>query len=355
MRVAVVSIVASPYQRDLLRALGRRPEVELEIFYLESGAYDAPWPRQPLAGNERVLPGFWIPLGSGRCHLNWPLPDLRPYDIVIMNSLSSVTAQLLIRTSLRRKPWIFWGERLGERGGLHRRMSAVLHRAAGIAAIGSVAADDYRSRFPEPRIFDIPYHCDLQPFLEAPRPPPGEKATRFLFCGQMIARKGVDVLLAAFQRLGHNARLLLAGREADLPRLLAALPAETRARLEYLGFVAPDNLPEVFGRADVFVLPSRYDGWGVVVNQALGAGLPILCSDQVGAGRDLVTEGENGARFPAGDAASLSRLMQRFLDHPELAPQWGAASREKAGHWTPESGAAKWVEALTTLLPGGEP
>jgi glycosyltransferase involved in cell wall biosynthesis len=349
MKVAFVSVVPSPYQRDLFHALAQRPEVQLSVFYLEAGVPEAAWPRQPLAPCEKILRGFWFHAGSGRCHVNWPLPDLRPFDVVVMNTLMSLTAQWLIRTALRRRPWIFWGERLGQRGGLHAKCAAMLHRAAGIAAIGSFAAEDYRARFPEPRCFRIPYYCDLAPFLATPRRVRTDAHVVFLFCGQMIARKGVDLLLTAFQRLGGAARLLLVGREAELPQLLSPLPPAVRERIEYAGFQAPGDLPQFFARADVFVLPSRYDGWGVVVNQALGAGMPIICSDMVGAGRDLVEEEMNGLRFPAGDAAALAQRMQRFIEQPALIDHWGQVSRRRAHHWTPEAGAAKWVDALQTI------
>ena len=130
--------------------------------------------------------------------------------------------------------------------------------------------------------------------MKAPRKPRTPERITFLFCGQMIARKGVDVLLAAFRQLDSRAELLLVGREAELPEMLASLPAEVSRRIRYAGFQAPEALPDYFSQADAFVLPSRYDGWGVVVNQALGAGLPILCSDTVGAGFDLVNRRSMG-------------------------------------------------------------
>jgi glycosyltransferase involved in cell wall biosynthesis len=175
----------------------------------------------------------------------------------------------------------------------------------------------------------------------------------FFFCGQMIARKGLDHLLEAFAGLAGRfprIRLLLAGREAELPGLLVALPEAVRSRIEYAGFQPPEALPALFARADVFILPSRYDGWGVVVNQAIGAGLPAVCSDAVGAGFDLVEEGANGLHFPAGDVAALSRCMERLATEPGLAAQWGAASRAKAGGWSPDQGAAKWVNVFREVL-----
>lgn len=223
-----------------------------------------------------------------------------------------------------------------------------MHRAAGIAAIGTLAQRDYAARFPEPESFNIPYHCELAPFARPPRAPAQEVC--FLFCGQMIARKGVDLLLQAFTLLEPRARLLLVGREAELPQWLAGLPGDVRARIEYAGFQAPEVLPRFFAHADVFVLPSRYDGWGVVVNQALGAGLPILCSDAVGAAADLVEPEVNGLVLPAGDAAALARAMHRLVEEPATRAAWSAASAARAERWTPLAGASKWVAAFERVL-----
>jgi glycosyltransferase involved in cell wall biosynthesis len=347
--VAFFSVVPSPYQRDLFRALSRRGDVRARIYYLEASRPDSPWPEKPLEEYETVLPGGHVPLRNDRCQWNWPLPKIDACDFVVMNSLMSFTAQWLMRAGLRRKRWIFWGERLRRGGAIHARIAAPLHRAAAIASIGAFAEVDYRERFPEPRHFRIPYYCDLAAFLAAPRRSRKDGNIVFFFCGQMIARKGVDILLEAFQRLPDHARLLLVGREAELPQLLARQRPEVRARILYEGFQPPEALPRYFAQADVFVLPSRYDGWGVVVNQALGAGLPVICSDRVGAGYDLVEEEGNGLKFPAGDAAALAKCMECFVNKPEIIERWGDASREKAGDCLPEVGARKWLEAFDAL------
>lgn len=349
LRVACFSVVPSPYQRDLFAALAARPEVQLDVFYLESASPDSPWPSKPLAAHERILPGFWFGIRSVRCHLNWALPELATYDVVILNTLMSLTAQRLMRFDLRRTPWLFWGERLGKRAGWHDALCAPLQRAAGIVSIGSVAEQDYRQRFPRTRHFNIPYHCDLSPFLAAPRHRRDGQEVTFLLCGQMIARKGLDVILQAFCGLDSRARLLLVGREAELPEMLAPIPQAIRERIRYAGFQAPEALPQYFAQADVFVLPSRYDGWGVVVNQALGAGLPLLCSDAVSAAHDLLEPEVNGLRFAAGDADSARSAMQRMLDEPQLIDEWGEQSRKSAPAWQPVAGAEKWVQTLSVI------
>jgi glycosyltransferase involved in cell wall biosynthesis len=349
IRVAFVSVVPSPYQRDLFAALAARDDVAPRVFYMERAAPDSPWPERPLASYESYLPGFWFPLASARVHMNWRLPSPRDFDLIVCNTLMSLTGQWLMRGKLRSARWMFWGEKLGARSRKHDMLASPLHRAAGIAAIGTWAEQDYAARFPGTRVFNIPYHCDLTPFAAAPRPPRGSNTITFLFCGQMIARKGVDQLLAAFATLPENARLLLVGREAGLPGLLASLAAPVRERVRYAGFQAPDALPQFFAQADVFVLPSRYDGWGVVVNQALGAGLPILASDQVGAAHDLVRTGENGFTFPAGDANALAAAMLHYVANPALANTHGEASRRMSADWTPARGAERWARALQAV------
>ena len=350
MKVAFISVLPSPYQRDLFAALAAREDVTPRIFYMERSAPDSPWPERPLAPYESYLPGFWFPIGKARVHVNWRLPSPRNFDVTVCNTLtSSLTGQWLMRAKLRNARWMFWGEKLGTRSRKQEYLTAPLRRASGIAAIGTWAERDYASRFPNTRIFNIPYHCALAPFASAPRPTREQGVISFFFCGQMIARKGVDQLLAAFATLPENARLLLVGREAELPQMLACLAAPVRERVRYAGFQSPDALPQFFAQANVFVLPSRYDGWGVVVNQALGAGLPIISSDCVGAAYDLVREGENGFIFPADDATALAAAMQRYATNPALAITHGAVSRRMHTDWLPESGAERWVRALQAV------
>ena len=357
LKVAFVTIVPSPYQRDLFGALAAREELDLNVFYLESAAPDSPWPDKELRSYEKILPGFWFQLGSIRAHVNWPIPDLSDADFVVLSSFTSVTGQLLMRR-LRRQRWLFWGERMRQQTGVKRliqkQLASPMAGSAGIVAAGGAAERDYRSRFPDLRLFCIPYHCDLAPFL-AIRRDGARRPLTFLFCGQMIARKGVDVLLRAFDRLianGMDARLLLVGREAELPEFMNLVSPATKSKVDYAGFQAPENLPDYFARSDVFVLPSRHDGWGVVVNQALATGVPIITSDAVGAGFDYVENGVNGVTVKAGDVDELYSALQTFVQNPELVSTWGNRSREISRALTPEAGAAKWVRVFETLAAG---
>ncbi|MEP0918344.1 glycosyltransferase family 4 protein [Leptolyngbya sp. DQ-M1] len=355
LKVVIYSIVPSPYQRDLFYALSRCPEIDLQVYYLESGCADSPWTEKPIQAYETVLPGFHLTWGLSRFHLNWHLPALKHVDVVVLNGYQNLMSQLILRFYGERVPCIFWGEKMvgessGIKGQLQKVFSAALNRCAAIAAIGSRAQQDYQQRFPKHPIFNIPYYCNLSEFqssIERPRKP-----ITILFCGQMIERKGVDLLLQAFDRLiqsGTQARLLLVGREAELPEMMRSLSSKTQQQIDYAGFHDPEYLPQFFKQADLFVLPSRYDGWGVVVNQAVGAGLPIICSDAVGAAVDLVEPGVNGAIVPAGDAIALYQALSFYTQDSKAIQQASQASQIKAATLTPEAGAKCWCEVLLSV------
>ena len=351
-----ITVVPSPYQRDLFGALAMRDDVDLEVCYMERESPDSPWPEKPLRSFERILPGFWMRFGNARGHVNWKLPDVSEPQIVVLSSFTSLTGQYLMRRLLRRKRWLFWGERLHQNAGVsevvQRALAAPIAEASAIVGVGRAAEEDYRQRFPNTQHFNIPYHCDLTAFFAAHRSVEPRTPVTFLFCGQMIGRKGVDLLLQAFDHIitkGIEARLILVGREADLPKFLAMVGHATRCKVRYEGFQAPEHLPKHFSRSDVFVLPSRHDGWGVVINQAMAAGLPVITSNAVGAGLDLVEHGINGICVPANDVEGLYRAMEMLALRPEIARQWGERSRERARHLTPEAGAEKWVRVFNSF------
>jgi len=355
-KVAFVTIVPSPYQRDLFSALANRSEIDLNVYYMEPGSPDSPWPASTLEGYEHLLPGFWMPLGPMRAHVNWQLPNFAEVDFVVLSSYTSLTGQWLMRAGLRRSNWIFWGERprahVGMKGFVQRRLMSRISEAAAVVRIGQAAQAIYQDQFPNQKTFCIPYHCDLRGFHLVQRPTRSDDTLTFLFCGQMIARKGVDILLKAFDQLvlaGHDAALRLVGREAELPEMLRQVDPKTRSRIEYLGFQAPERLPEFFAGNDVFVLPSRHDGWGVVVNQALAAGIPVICSDNVGAAMDLVKPRVNGLLVKAGDVDSLSAAMREVAEDPSVLAEWSRNARKASEDLTPEAGAESWVRVFDQL------
>ena len=102
--------------------------------------------------------------------------------------------------------------------------------------------------------------------------------------------------------------------------------------------------------AAVLVLPSRHDGWGVVIQEALSAGLPVIATRQTGAAYDLVEEGKNGFLVEADDEDQLYDRIVWFSEHQEQIPGFAASARIKASTLTPEWGATQIVEIARDVL-----
>jgi glycosyltransferase involved in cell wall biosynthesis len=161
-----------------------------------------------------------------------------------------------------------------------------------------------------------------------------KQSIEVIFCGQIIHRKGLDLLLEAMYPLFERypgLSLTIIGSGEMLPAFLKAVVAHGASeRIEFEGTIPPTDIPPRLAVADVLVLPSRWDGWGVVVNEAFSVGVPVIVSDSCGAA-DLVENGSNGYIFRNGDVedlrARLSNLLERRHEWPHLRANSAATGR----------------------------
>lgn len=363
LRVTFLTVMPSPYSLDLFTAIENDGRIALQVLYMEMAAPDTYWGNVPLPASATILDGGWRNLSGGRIHWNSGVIRLlkatRP-DVVVVAGYSSLTTQVAMRW-LRWSgiPWIFWGEMPGMRRleGWRSRLRWLARYPAvawpdAIAAIGTVAAREYRALAHQRcEIANIPYYTNLVPFFTQPRRPTKE-FIRLLYCGQFIERKGVALLLDTFLALADELprlRLQLIGDGPLKETLLFRIPQHLHARVDFAGFQPVEQLPHYFAAADIFVLPSKHDGWGVVVNQALGAGLPIICTDAVGAAHDLVTTDWNGDIVPVGDQLALTNAIRKLATDDSRRMQFGANSRDRALEWTPDRGAERWVQLAAAV------
>jgi glycosyltransferase involved in cell wall biosynthesis len=134
-----------------------------------------------------------------------------------------------------------------------------------------------------------------------------------LYVGQLIVRKRVDLLLTAFSQLDvPSARLRIIGKgaeEQNLKQLANQLGISDR--VSYSQGMPNAEIVAAMAAADVLVLPSKFDGWGAVVNEALMVGTPVICSDRCGAS-DVIENGRNGYVFEAGNVNALLQRLRSF-------------------------------------------
>jgi len=173
-------------------------------------------------------------------------------------------------------------------------------------------------------------------------------STVVLFCAKLQPWKRPIDLLRAFAKANLADALLVFAGEGSLRQNLeeeaAALGVTSRVR--FLGFVNQSQLPAVYTPADVMVLPSEYEPFAVVVNEAMCCGCPVIVSDRVGAARDLVAPVSPEFIFPCGDINALSEILIRLPNGRARLKEVGHRAAMHLRNWSPQRNTAMTVEAI---------
>jgi glycosyltransferase involved in cell wall biosynthesis len=171
-----------------------------------------------------------------------------------------------------------------------------------------------------------------------------------LFVGKLAPWKNPADLLAAIARV-PTAWGVIAGSgwlRDDLERASVELGISERVR--FLGFVQQTEMPRVYAAADALVLPSEYETWGMVVNEAFAVGRPAVVSSACGSAGDLVVDGQTGFVFDPGDVDGLARALDRLDRDRGLLARLGSAARERIDAWGPEQNRDAVVRASQELV-----
>jgi glycosyltransferase involved in cell wall biosynthesis len=344
VKVFVLTDSPSPYQVELFNEIATQGNCELKVGYLRSRDPLRQW-TTPELRHESIE----VERGTAGAR-----EAVRDADVVVFNYyFHSHATELIGERASHGGPWCFWGERPGFRqpawaGRLMRRWKlARLHdSAAPIWGIGKFAVDEYRREFgPQRSYFNLPYFSDLERFEHATRQQGSQRV--FLFCGSLIPRKGVDLLARAFVHLAAevpDVRLRIAG-DGELRQAMFETLRPVSERVEFLGFRDWSELPELYASADVLCVPSRYDGWGLVVPEGLAAGLPVIATDRMGAALEFVRTGVNGWLVPAADETAILQAMREAVaETDEGLELLSLSARDSVKEHTLAHGAARFVQ-----------
>jgi glycosyltransferase involved in cell wall biosynthesis len=173
-----------------------------------------------------------------------------------------------------------------------------------------------------------------------------------LFCAKLQPWKRPLDLLQAFASAGVPDSLLLFAGEGPLKPALqtAAFKLGIADRVRFLGFVNQTQLPSLYTAADLMVLPSEYDAFGVVVNEAMLCGCPVVASDSVGAGRDLIAPVDPSFIYPCGDVTALTSILIRLLQNRSHLAKFQVAGRARMRTWGPEDYIAATIHEIQAAL-----
>lgn len=173
-----------------------------------------------------------------------------------------------------------------------------------------------------------------------------------LSCAKLQPWKRPVDLLRAFAAAGvPRSYLAFAGEGPERARLeREANSLDILPRVRFLGFVNQTRLPSTYAAADVTVLPSEYEPFGVAVNESMCCGCPVIASNSVGAAKDLISPVTPDFVFPTQDVTALARILHRTISKPESLRAAGRAAREHMRAWTPERNVSATWEAVETAV-----
>lgn len=363
-RVAVVTNIVAPYRTPALRELARL--VELRVFYSAETESNRPWTvSRDLPFDYEIVDGRAIDARGRTLYISPRLISrLRAFrpSVVAIGGFSAPAVYALCYCVMSGANLILINEgtRHTERGlgPVSRLLRWVLVRAAKAYIAVSTSAED--------RLCDLgakPMHCVVVPYALdiADRPTRDYSSAgsvpRILYVGQFIERKGVLQLLDAVERVGRSqaVSLTMVGHgplEETLRSVIAARYLESCVTMR--GFVDQPELPALYAEHDLFAFPSLEETFGVVLLEAMAAGLPTIASCFAGATRDFVEVGNSGWIMDPSSADGIVRALQDALNARHAWPDLGAAARKRLEEASPRHAAEEIVRALDIAeLPHG--
>jgi len=366
MKLAVQWPRFGPYHQARLQALHRFLEAQgLAMVGLETASREDLYGWMPEAQESAfprvtVFPGYtYESLTPRAIHagVTAALDRLQP-DAVAINSYSLPDARACLTWCRRhRRTAVLMTDtkaddaaRVGWREHIKRRILN-LYDAALVAGTPHRAYLEQLG-FPSPCIFtgyDVVDNAFFTAGADAARTDPDGIRARlnlprspfFLASNRFIVRKNLDGLLRAYQRYRLQSTaawpLVLLGDGPGRPALETLVRQENIDGVTFSGFIAPSDVPACYGLAGAFVHPALADQWGLVVNEAMAAGLPVLVSERAGCALDLVRDGETGYRFDPNDPDALALLMTRIAAPETDRRLMGRHARARIAHWSPDT------------------
>ncbi len=376
-RLVIVTEIISPYRIPLFNALARREDIDLHVIFLaETDPTLRQWrvykeeiqfSYEVLASWRRRFGRFNVLLNRGVVKaLNTAAPDA-----IVCGGYNYVASWETLRWSRKRNvPLLLWSESniQDERRGygpvefLKRQF---VRRCSGFLVPGLSARAYLRMQAIEDGlIFTARNAVDNQLFFDhavRARQRAGQRRAElnlpgryFLFVGRLVRDKGIFEMITAYGQLEESIRqqngLVFVGDGESRAELQRRAEAIQVGKIAFAGFAHRESLADFYALAEALILPTYSDRWGLVVNEAMACGLPVVVSDIAGCVADLVKEDWNGLLVPPRDVASLTAAMDGLARHPERCEMMGKNSLKRIAEYTPEAWASGMVEALNGVL-----
>ena len=366
-RLLVIDSHPIQYRAPLFNRLARHPDIDLSVYYYSrQGAIDyfdpgfqvkVRWDNLSLEGHQhKFVKSYIFSSPANRlCALFSPelLKGLssRRYDAVILCGYFFLMNWFLpVISKFFKIPVIFAGETVlfqGLKPAKRIFLKLFFNNIKAFLYIGTKSLEFYQHlRLPRERLFFLPYSVDNDFFISETERFWSEKERIkkdagiacgmpvILYASKLIPRKRPQDLLYAFSQIEEKAALVFIGDGIMREELENYAHKNTIKNVYFLGFKNQSELPRYYALADIFVLPSAYEPWGLAVNEAMCAGLPIITTDKVAAAYDLVKDSENGFILKPGDIQGLKNRLLDLIQSEAKRKKMGIESLKIISNWS---------------------
>lgn len=344
LKIAVLWYTLTGYMNASLRALAAQPGVELFVADHAGEGKQAPFSEEMFAW---MTNRYAFPHAPDVEELTRRLESFQP-DVLLVASWATSAYRAMCKRFRGRTLRVVGMDNQWE-GTLRQHIGAMISplylRPLFDAALVSGERQAQFARrfgFAEDNIWRGLYCGDTDMFAYPGTRVLGSGPHSFLYAGRLVEDKGVDTLMEAYRLYRDRAEAL--GRAPWSLRIVGSgsmALTENMPGVEHQGFAQPSDLPKVFAEADCFVLPSRWENWGVVLHEAAAASLPIICTTACGAGVHMLWDGYNGWLVGKDNPQTLAAAMESIASmSPEEYRRMAEASRCMAQQLTP----TRWAE-----------
>lgn len=380
--VGIVTIFPTPYRQPFFERLGKNPSLNTKVYFCARDDAEWRWDEELEARFEHEYMPLVQLAGKGAGARNFrynpgaagKLKKARHEVIVIAGYFFLTYMWLIIWCILTRRKFILWVESHELRPRTRLKLAIkrfvikpIFRRSSAFLAMGRNTKAYLNSYGVEDdRIFFVPNTPDIDALSEAHKELAPKKdefkaeigvggKSVILYAGRFAREKGLEYLIEAFgivKAEQPDAALVLAGRGPLEDKLKSLVKEKSLDDVIFAGFVNYRDLPKYYCLADVFVLPSLDEPWGVVVNEAMAFGLPVVLSSQVGAAADLVVEGKNGFTVPPRDPDALAKAIIDVLGDKDTRDKMGKISAEIIRGFDYSAGEKEFVNAVNKAVKG---
>lgn len=376
-RLVLITEIISPYRIPLFNALARRPELDFHVLFLgETDPHLREWRVywEEITFSFQVLPSWRKRIGPYNGLLNAgvssALNNSQPHAI-LCGGYSYVASWQALRWAGRHSvPFLLWSEsnHQDQRRGLpvvEFLKRQFFRRCDGFVVPGRAALDYVRAQnISDHPIFTAPNAVDNKLFAAASqtarqrttvyRQELGLPERYFLSVGRLVREKGLFELVSAYANLDAQLRqrigLVIVGDGPSRGELQQLASSVSPGKVVFAGFVHQEELGIYYALAEALVLPTYTDTWGMVVNEAMACGTPVIVSRLAGCTPELIRDGWNGILIEPREVKGLNSAMKRIAEAPELGREMGENSAQLILSYSPEAWANSIVDAFFGVL-----